>query len=118
MINKTTKTEWLLESITIDDTIENKLIFLAEKIRDEAFYPYNIKKFRGNKQAIIADHLMGLPSYLNIPFYNDDIFTLLRSWGYQLKTDASMDRALENYWSGVAMIILAAFKKYKIEGII
>jgi len=117
MINKNMKIDWLLEAIDFDGTVENKLIFLSKTIREEAFYPNNIKKFGGNKQAIIADHLMGLPSYLNIPFYNEDIIELLRSWGYELKTDASMDRVLENYFGGVAMIILAAFKKYKIEEI-
>ncbi|MDY0138248.1 MAG: hypothetical protein RBR50_00990 [Candidatus Izemoplasmatales bacterium] len=122
MITPTQKTEWLLSHINTDgydnisdkSTDTEKLQFIANCLKSEAYYQHNIKRFNSNNQQIIADHLMGLPSYLNIPFSNYDILQLATSWEYDISTEKKQDNFVNNYWGGVAMIILIAFRKYHI----
>jgi len=115
------KHNWILEAIDADgyditaNTDKEKLQFIADCIKSEAIYPHNLKRHNGNISALIADHLQGLPSWLNIPFSNYDILELLKSWGYTFKNERAEDKAIANYWNATASIIMQLFAKHGIE---
>jgi len=122
------KREWLLSCInattytpetgeiditnTLTDT--EKMQYIADRLKSESFYEYNVKRFHGNEQTIIADHLQGLPSWLNIPFMNYDILQLAIKWGYNVSTEKKENAYLARYWGAVAMEIIKACRKYKV----
>jgi len=119
--NKETKLQWMLDNLstydeeTADDIGKKELLeSVADNIRKEAIYEYNLKRHKYNLQSLIADHLQGLPSWCNIPFANWEILELLRSWGYALDTEQKEDRALANYWLFCAGYILSLFEKENI----
>jgi hypothetical protein len=96
------------------ETPAEKLKFLADTLKKEAFYPANIKRFRGNTAAIIADHFQGLPSYFNIAFSYYDILQLAYTWGTldQDASEAKQDRILKNYWNFMANKTLQLMKRH------
>lgn len=128
IISNKEKKQWLLDCIyvttyndldgekNITDNCSNKekLQYVAERLKSEAFYIFNIQRFKGNNQAIISDHLMGLPSWINIPYSNFDILQLAKKWGYDVTTEKKEDNFLAHYWGAVASLILQLFNK---EGI-
>lgn len=67
-------------------------------IMNEADHPFNRKKLVSD-QAIIADHIMGLPSYLNLAFSNYDILQLAIKWGSipEKFTDKQSQKITDNY---------------------
>lgn len=87
--------------------------YIADRLKSEAYHEYNIKRFQGNDQRIIAEHLQGLPSWINVPYSYYDILQLAKKWGYDVSTEKKEDAFCERYWGAVAMIILQAFKHYK-----
>lgn len=116
-----TKVAWLVDRISSEgyevelNTEYDKALFIAQRFKHEAFYSNNIKRFHGNEQRIIADHLMGLPSYLSIPFNNHDILLLAKEWEYDVSTEKKEDNFCDRYWGAIAMIILQLFKRHKIN---
>lgn len=119
-ITPTEKREWLLSCVDLtgyDETFttdKDRLQFIANEIKSICFCDNNLKRFNNNKTAIIADHLQGLPSYLDIPFSNFDIINLGRLWGYDL-SGKKEDKFIENYWNAIANLLLQTFKKYGVE---
>jgi len=103
------------EVINENSSTKEKLHFIADNFKKEAFYDNNIKRFRGNKGAIIADHLQGLPSYLNIEFTNYNILILAKKWGFTLDTEKKEDNFLENYWKRIAQNIIELFNTHNIK---
>ena len=92
-------------NVSDDINTKAKLEIVANNLKREAFYPFNIEKFNVNKIAIIADHLKGLPSYLNIPFEYSEIEDFTHKMGIT-----------GDYWETIAKALLSLFKKYKIKG--
>lgn len=119
MITINEKINWLIgcitdagyEVITDDSTPEQKLQFIADNFKKEAYYQNNIKSFGGNNQKIISDHLQGLPSYISIPFSNYDILELGRAWGYDLSTEGKEDGFIDRYWGGCCYDYFAGIQK-------
>ena len=117
---QTIKTNWMLDHIDASfdnsdfeedlSTIGKKVAFLKSEIERVAMHPHNIKKFKGNRQSVIADYLQGLP--LTIPFSYYEILELKKNWGYDKTSD---EKFISNYWSSMAMLILQVFKKYQLE---
>ena len=103
------------EILSDNSTIKEKLQFIANNFKSEAFFDNNIKRFKGNKGAIIADHLQGLPSYLNIDFINYNILQIAKKWGFTLDTEKKEDTFLNQYWGRIAQNILELFNTHKIE---
>lgn len=82
-------------------------VFLAE-------YGWQVKQV-GEQQALM-DWLQGLPSAVDLPFYNVDILDLARSWG-SLPPDATErqeDKILSNYWRFMAAKIGQLFRGYRV----
>lgn len=111
--------QYILDSIDLDvyeesaETAQEAVQKVIGFVMDEADHPYNRQKLVTD-QAIIADHLMGLPSYINIAFYNDEILDLGVSWGC-IKTDYNEDQALtfkEGYFNRIALKLLEIAKGY------
>jgi len=103
------------EAITENATNKQKLQFIANNFKREAFYTNNLKRFGNNKQLVISDHLQGLPSYLNIEFSNYNILQLSKKWGFNLDTEKKEDKFIENYWNRIAQNIIELFRKYDIS---
>ena len=79
---------YLLDAINTDDhtteatTHAEKLAFVMSCYESEFNHKYNQAR-HPNEQTRFANWLAGLPSVLDIPFYNDDIISLakrLRKW--------------------------------------
>ena len=60
---------------------------------------------RGTQANKFTEGLQGLPSYINIPFYNWDIEKLMYSLGYEL------DDSVEKYWVLCGVILSEEFNK-------
>jgi len=103
------------EVINEDSSIKDKLQFIADNFTKEACYPANLLKFKNNKGCIIADHLMGLPSYVNIAFSNYDILQIGKKWGFTLETEKKEDYFLNNWWSRIAQNIMELFRTHDIK---
>ena len=74
---------YLLDAINTDDhtteatTHAEKLAFVMSCYNSEFNHKYNQAR-HPNEQTRFANWLAGLPSVLNIPFYNDDIISLAK----------------------------------------
>ena len=124
-INSTKKYEqYILDRIDFDGydfpsdatiTTEGKLNCLAETFKSEYCHEYNLRRY-GSYQRIMAEWLAGLPSCINIPFYNHDILKLAKEMGSlpEDATEKQEDRILENYWNFIAQQIFKMFRKFNI----
>jgi hypothetical protein len=98
----------------LDLSDSEKIHFIADRLRIEAFYPNNVKRFKGNIQDVIADHLMGIPSWINIPYSNHEIIQYGNQWGYDLSTEKKEDKFCNNWFNAIAAGIVQLLNK---EGI-
>lgn len=103
------------EEISNDATLKEKLQFIADCFKREAFYPSNIKRFRHNKADIIADHLQGLPSYLNIDYNYYNVLKVGRSWGVKLDSEKLEDNFTSNWWNMISDELINLFNKYEVK---
>lgn len=63
---------------------------------------------RGTTSNKFKEALQGLPSYINIPFYNGHIIDLMYALGYE---DTDEVRTVETYWSLCGEILADEFSK-------
>ena len=115
--------QYLIDNIDISgydypaqNTDVGKLKILFEIFNQE--YGWAISKY--GKVKAIKEWLMGLPSSVNIYFYNEDIIELAKSWG-ALKMNASEkqeDKILNNYWNLLSNNLNQLFEKVKNKNII
>lgn len=89
-----------------------KLVFLKKTFLSE--YGFNVKRM--GTQKAMAEWLAGLPSVLDLPFYNDDIIKFAQKGGTLSKnpTNAQINAVLKNYWNYMANKALQAMRKYKV----
>ena len=59
---------------------------------------------------MLADHLMGLPSYLNIDYENYKILEIGKEWGYDLSSEQKEDVFLSLWFSRMSAVILKLMK--------
>ena len=88
-----------------------KIEFLRDTFQSE--YGFAIQRY--GIQGAIKEWLQGLPSCINIAFYNYDILILAREWG-SLKegaTEKQEDKILDNYWNYIASKICVLFNTLK-----
>lgn len=93
-------------------TDKEKLKFLHDTFNAE--YGWEVKRIGQHKA--LSGWLQGLPSSVNIAFYNCDILELAKKWG-SLPADASEkqeDKILGNYWNFMAMRIISLWHKHGI----
>ncbi len=105
---------YLLDAINTDDhtteatTHAEKLAFVMSCYESEFNHKYNQAR-HPNEQTRFAHWLAGLPSVLNIPFYNDDIIKLakrLQEVDTYPNEKNTTKRIIENYFNFMAFHIL------------
>lgn len=105
---------YLIDAINTDDhtteatTHAEKLAFLMSCYESEFNHRFNQAR-HPNEQTRFAHWLAGLPSVLNIPFYNDDIIKLakrLQEVDTYPNEKNTTKRIVENYFNFMAHHIL------------
>ena len=92
-------------------TDKAKVSFLVDCYNSEYNHAYNVKMYP-NEQTRFANWLAGLPSVLDIPFYNDDIINLAKELQEVEKyTEKMAQRICENYFNFMSYHILKLNQK-------
>lgn len=93
-------------------TYADKIAFLSETFEAE----YGWANKRMSKQKAVEEWLRGLPSSINIVFYNHDILDLMKTFGLLTDnpTKASEARVIHNYWRYMAGKICQLFRGSRI----
>lgn len=86
------------------DNIANTLENAVNQLHSECIKGNN-SMFNMPLNLRFKDAVQGLPSYINIPFYNGDIENLMYALGYE-RTDDIVDR----YWFLVGDILATEFR--------
>jgi len=91
---------YIEEGEALPVTLEEKAAFIKATFESE--YGWAIERY-GFDNAV-REWLQGLPSAINIVFYNHDILKLAVFWGQLSKdyTEKEADKILENYWQFMA----------------
>ena len=108
---------YLIDAINTDDhkteatTHAEKIAFVMACYNSEFNHKYNQAR-HPNEQTRFANWLAGLPSVLNIPFYNDDIINLAKEL-QEVETYAEKmeQRICDNYFNFMAYHILKLNQK-------
>ena len=108
---------YLLDAINTDDhkteatTHAEKIAFVIACYESEFNHKFNQAR-HPNEQTRFANWLAGLPSVLNIPFYNDDIINLAKEL-QEVETYAEKmeQRICDNYFNFMAYHILKLNQK-------
>lgn len=113
--------DYIMNAINTDgydveaETPQAKLQFLWDCFDSEYNYEANKRRYP-NLQERISEWLMGLPSCIDIAFYNWDILSLAKEW-QMIPSDATEkveDKLLENWWSLIARKILILLRRHSI----
>ena len=99
-------------------TVREKAQKIIGFIMNEADYPYNRQRL-GTDQAIIADHLNGLPSYTNFAIYHYEIIALAEKWGSIEKdaSEAKRKKITDNFTNFIAIKLIQLSNGYRIRGV-
>lgn len=91
------------------------LLMLGAEFERVAWFDWNIKKFKGSKVLAFADFLMGLPSYVNIPYMNNEIGTILFEFGFIKLSmrEKTQERLVSDYWKLCASRYLMMIERAK-----
>lgn len=109
---------YILSSINSDgyevkelSSVEEKIKFLYATFMSE--YGWHFERFK-NRQKSLTEWLMGLPSCLDLVFYNYDIIQLAIKWGSlpENHTEAQAEKILANYWDMMSAKICQLFDGY------
>jgi len=97
-------------------TVKAKLQFVKDTFRDEYWNNNQPAQMKGEVTAF-ADYLSGLPSTVDIPFYNNEILELAKKMGSlpENATEKQEDRVLENYWNFMSNKMFQLFRKYGVR---
>ena len=117
--------QYILDCIDLEcyeetaETAQEAALKVVGFIMKEADNTYNRKKLVSD-QAIIADHIVGLPSYLNIAFSNYDILQLAVKWGSipVNAIDKQEQKILDNYFNLIASKLLQISRGHNVKNLI
>lgn len=95
------------------NTIDSKIKFLQQTFTSE--YGWHLERTH-NVQTSVKEWLMGLPSCLDIVFYNHDIIQLAIEWESLPvnHTEAQAQKIIDNYWNFMAAKIAQLFRGYHV----
>ena len=103
---------YLIDAINTEDALHDantdaeKIAFVVACYESEFNHEWNQAR-HPNEQTRFANWLAGLPSVLNIPFYNDDIINLAKELQEVEKyTEKMAQRICENYFNFMSYHIL------------
>lgn len=93
--------EYVLECIDVEGTEEEKITKFFESFKSE--YSFNILVYK-NIQRTIEEYLKGLPSVIDMAFYNYEIIELLIQWGFltSKSTEKKTNTEIDLYWHRLA----------------
>lgn len=98
------------EGLTFESDAD-ALRFFFDTFNEEFNHQYNKRRFP-RLQERIGEYLRGLPSCINIDYWNCDILKLGLIWGVIDSTDGrKAEKFLQNYWQVLALRILQAAQK-------
>lgn len=82
----------------------------------EFFCKENIRYY-GTNAKVLENYLRGLPSSIDIAYWNEEIIELSIKWNSIPKnaTEKQEDKILDNYWSFIAWQIVKYCRKNKVE---
>ena len=82
----------------VTNAIDHDYLEEGETLKEVFMSEYGA--FRMNVSAReCVDYLQGLPSVCTIPFYNDDILSMLEGYGIMRKSRDAQLRLIEAYWN-------------------
>lgn len=107
---------FLLDSIEIEEkedaTSSEKIKFFFDCYDREFNHEYNKKRYP-NEQERLKNYLQGLPSCINIPFYNWDILELYKELnGIKTLSSKKEESVLKYYWDKIAFTLLQLKRKH------
>ena len=109
--------QYFLDSINTDgynfngDSDKDKINFVLRCFYSE-FFNWNINR---NKRTVFTEWLQGLPSCINIVFYNYDILQLAEKINKVEYSEKEGEKIILNYFSFMTTIFFKLVKQYKIE---
>ncbi|NCC71385.1 hypothetical protein EOM09_07435 [bacterium] len=115
--NKQDIEKYILNSI---DSENYNIILENEKQKLEFVYNTFINEFGFRIKQIglysaFSEYLQGLPSCINIDFYNYKILELAQSWGQEVETEKQQDKVINQWFDFITNQFFKLCKKYKIE---
>lgn len=107
---------FLLDSIEIEEnenaTDKEKINYFFDCYDREFNHEYNKKRYL-NEQERLKNYLQGLPSSINIPFYNWDIIELYKELnGIKTLSSKKEESVIKYYWDKIAFTLLQLKRKY------
>jgi len=107
---------YLLDSIDFEGSNKDKINFVLSSFNSEYNQEYN-KRYIPNLQNRFAEYLQGLPSCINIVFFNYDILQLAKSWESLPvnATEKQEDKILSNYFNFMAVKFFQLCKQNKVN---
>ena len=107
---------FLLDSIEIEEnenaTDKEKINYFFDCYDREFNHDYN-KRYYPNEQERLKNYLQGLPSCINIPFYNWDILELYKQLnGIKTLSSKKEESVLKYYWDKIAFTLIQLKRKY------
>jgi hypothetical protein len=117
--NKAYYQKEILERINPDgydvkpNTPKEKLQWLKDTFKSE----YGFAISRMGESKALSEWLAGIPSAINLPFYNNEILEFAKKGGSlpANPTESQEDKILANYWDFMANQIQQAWRKYKVN---
>jgi hypothetical protein len=96
-----------------DYGLETAAMSDAEKIRKVIDTCYAEKSCLPKCQKTVSEWLAGMPSSVNIPFFNCDIISIAKRWGSlpETSTKKQEDKICANWWDFVSTQIMKLDRK-------
>ena len=107
---------FLLDSIEIEEnenaTDKEKINYFFDCYNSEFNHDYN-KRYYPNEQERLKNYLQGLPSFINIPYYDWDILELYKQLnGIKTLSSKKEESVLKYYWDKIAFTLIQLKRKY------
>jgi hypothetical protein len=107
---------FLLDSIEIEEnenaTDKEKINYFFDCYDREFNHDYN-KRYYPNEQERLKNYLQGLPSFINIPYYDWDILELYKELnGIKTLSSKKEESVLKYYWDKIAFTLIQLKRKY------
>lgn len=88
---------------------KEKLQAIHDAYVKEFAYSNNVSRYNNNRSVMFSEWLKGLPSLMNIDFYNAEIISLLMSWGFI--TEKSRYSTINKHINSFFLYVSMAFFK-------
>jgi len=105
---------FVIDSIQADEnaTKSEKINYFFDCYDREFNHEYNKKRYL-NEQERLKNYLQGLPSCINIPFYNWDILEMYKKInGIKSVSSKKEESVLKYYWDKIAFTLIQLKQKY------